>query len=121
MRSSSALLRRLSTRVPVPIAALLAAVAVVSAQTPPAPRQPIDFKVLKVGEPVTGSWVFDSPTGAGRLRIEITSAEKGGLSGTLVPDGAQILTLLPKTEGIGYRGELRHLLAPCGQDPVVVS
>src|SRR6266850_3928402 len=114
-------IQHLSSRLVAALACLVSASAILAAQSPPARRPPLDFKVLKVGEPVTGSWEFNSPVGGGRRQIEITTAEKGGLTGTLLPDGTRILTLSPKAEGIGYRGELLHLLAACGQDRVVVS
>src|SRR3989442_10774483 len=113
-------LRRRPHRILATLISLLSAGAIGLAQSPPR-RPPLDFKVLKVGEPVTGTWEFDNPVGGGRRQIEIAAAEKGGLSGKLLPDGTQILTLSPKAEGIGYRGELLHLLSACGQDRVVVS
>ena len=97
--------------------------ATVQTQERPAGKPPLDFKVLKVGEPVTGTWEFVHPWDGTRTTAEIKpiGAGEGQLVGTVVPSGIQILTLAPKTDGIGYRGELLHLLANCGQERIAVS
>src|SRR5262249_42660903 len=83
----------------------------------------LDFKVLKADQPVTGVWEFLNPEDGSRRQIEIrpSGAGDGTMIGTGVPGGARLLSLSPKSEGIGYRGELLHLLASCGQDRVLIS
>lgn len=105
------------------IACLLVGPGQTTAQPQPAPRPPIDFKVLKVGEPVTGTWEFTGPEGGLKRTMEIKpgAAGDGALIGSLLPEGTPILSLAPKSEGLGYRGELYHLLAQCGQERVAVS
>ena len=55
------------------------------------------------------------------MEIRAAGEGEGHLLGTLVPSGVQILSLAPKSDGIGYRGELMRLLANCGQERVAVS
>jgi len=84
----------------------------------PPSRPPLDFRVLKVGEPLTGLWECANPAGGDRLRIDIRAkeGEKGAYVGTLVSSGTVVLEVSPKSEGIGYHGEMLHLLAGCGED-----
>jgi hypothetical protein len=102
---------------------LLLAAAPATAQTKPASRPPLDFKVLKVDQPLTGLWEFASPEDGSIRRLEIKDggAGDGVLVGTLVPEGTQVLRLTPKTDGIGYRGEIQRLLVQCGQERVAIS
>jgi hypothetical protein len=106
-----------------PVLCVLFSALTIPAAARPANKPPLDFKVLKVGEPVTGIWELVHPWDGVRTRVEIrpSGPGEGSLVGTLVPSGVQILNLAPKTEGIGYRGEMSHLLANCGQERVAIS
>jgi len=84
-------------------------------------KRPLDFRVLKTDRPSTGFWEFADPVQGTKRRIEIKEGAAGTLVGVLVPEGEEVLTLAPKTEGIGYRGDLVRLLTACGLDRVTVS
>jgi hypothetical protein len=86
-------------------------------------KAPVDFKVFKMGLPATGLWSFIDPASGAKRSVEIRQAPgaRGGLLGVLPESGEEILSLDPKTEGIGFSGSLEGLLARCGQDRVPVS
>jgi hypothetical protein len=92
------------------------------AKPPSATRPPLDFHVLKTDKPVTGPWEFADPVSGARRVLDLRPASSGaGLAGVQRDDGREVLALAPKSEGIGYQGELKILLAPCGQESVPVS
>jgi len=114
-------------------AGLLACLAVLAAVAGPARAEepakeparlaPDAFRVFKVDRPITGRFEFDDPVGGKRLELQIRETKPGGkeLSGTLLPDGKEVLSLTARSDGLGYDGVVRELLSACGQDRVAVT
>ena len=108
-------------------AVLLAGVCATPAQdeaTKAPPRlAPDAFRVFKTDQPVTGRFRFTDPMTGQLQSLVIADAAPGGreLSGTLLPEGREILSLTARSSGVGYEGSVKELLKACGQDRVPVT
>ncbi|MBI3448708.1 MAG: hypothetical protein HY049_07320 [Acidobacteria bacterium] len=103
-------------------AAILLILVSLPALAAPGGKPPLDFKVLKAGETLTGVWRLASPVDGAPLDVEVKpSGQPGGLSGTLMGSGKAVFALTAKSEGIGYSGEMLGLLSGCGMDRVPIS
>jgi hypothetical protein len=73
--------------------------------------------------PVTGLWELVDPSAAERRKVQIRAdpGREGGLIGALDAGGEEIFTLVPKSEGLGYQGDLGKLFTPCGLDHVTIT
>lgn len=89
----------------------------------PSRLAPEAFRVFKVDQPVTGRFTLKDPIAGGQLAIQIRASKPDGseLTGTLLPEGREVLTLTARSDGLGYDGTLRELLKACGQDRVPVT
>jgi hypothetical protein len=84
---------------------------------------PLDFKVIRSDQPVTGSYAFVHPVSSLREEVSLRESEAEGeaLTGVLAGSGTQVLLLTEKVGGVGWQGELRGIFSECGQDRVMVT